>query len=339
MRVIMIGAGACGARAGRQLLSLGPPDDLVLVDPDRERAEAVATSLGEPSRVASTIPALDAGDVLLLTAPGSHRGIAEAAIDRGAHVVSITDVVAEVRSLCDLDGAARAAGVSVVVGAGFSPGLSCVLAALGARGFEQVSEIHVAKVGTGGPSCARQHHKALNGSAFDWRDGDWERRSGGSGRELCWFPEPVRAVDCYRAALAEALLLAPAFPGVNRVTARMGANRRDRLTARLPMLRRPHPEGELGAIRVEIRGVQGSSRDDRVLGAVDRPAVAAGTVAALACRWAVDGRLARTGAAGLASLVEPGPFLAALAERGVKVAVFEGGQHGSAAPPLAARRA
>jgi hypothetical protein len=115
----------------------------------------------------------------------------------------------------------------------------------------------------------------------------------------------------------------------------MGANRRDRLTARLPMLRRPHPEGELGAIRVEVRGVQGTARDDRVLGVIDRPAIAAGAVSALACRWAAAGRLARPGAAGLASLVEPAPFLSVLAGRGVKVAIFEGGQHGpSVTPPL-----
>ncbi len=67
--------------------------------------------------------------------------------------------------------------------------------------------------------------------------------------------------------------------------------------------------------------------------AVRIPAVAAGAVAALACRWAADGRLSRPGAAGLASLVEPGPFLATLADRGVKVAVFEGGQHGAAPVP------
>lgn len=333
MRVAVVGAGACGARAGRQLLSLAPPDDLVVVDPDEGRGDAVVTSLGHPARLAGEVPALDTGDVLLLAAPGNHRAVAEAAIDQGAHVVSVTDVVDEVRSLLDLDAAARSAGVHVVAGAGFSPGLSCVLASLGARGFERVDEVHVAKVGTGGPSCARQHHQALGGQAFDWRDGQWEHRSAGSGRELCWFPDPVGAVDCYRAALPEALLLAPALPGVTRVTARMAANRRDRFTARLPMLRRPHSEGELGAIRVEVRGAEGPARNDRVLGAVDRPAVAAGTVAAVACRWALDGRLSRTGAAGLASLVEPGPFLAALANRGVKVAVFEGGQHGPAAVP------
>jgi hypothetical protein len=77
-------------------------------------------------------------------------------------------------------------------------------------------------------------------------------------------------------------------------------------------------------VRVEVRGRHGEVRSDRVLGAVDRPAVAAGAVAALAARWVVDGRLTRTGAGGLASLVDPGPFLAALAERGVKAAVFEG---------------
>jgi hypothetical protein len=90
------------------------------------------------------------------------------------------------------------------------------------------------------------------------------------------------------------------------------------------MLRRPHPEGDIGGVRVEVRGSQGPATDQRVLGVVDRPAVAAGVVAAVAARWAVDGRLSRPRAAGLATLVEPGPFLAVLADRGVKAAVFEG---------------
>jgi len=329
----MVGAGACGARAGRQLVALEPLDDLVLVDPDRPRAEVVAESLGDPARVADEVPSAEPGDVVLLAAPAGQRDLAFAALVRGAHVVSTADAVAEVRALLELDATARANDAHLVVGAGFAPGLSCVLVALAARSLEKVDEVHVAKMGTAGPACARQHHRALGGQACDWRDGEWAFRSGGSGRELCWFPEPVGAADCYRAALPDALLLAPALPGVRRVTARLAANRRDRLTARLPMMRRPHAEGDLGAIRVEVRGTQGSSLDERVLGAVDRPAVATGAVAALACRWAAEGRLARTGAAGLASLVEPGSFLAALAERGVKVAVFEGGRHGEPSVP------
>ena len=133
----------------------------------------------------------------------------------------------------------------------------------------------------------------------------------------------------YRGGFPEPLLLTTAFPSVQRVTARAGANRRDRLTARLPMLRRPHPEGGLGALRVEVRGRRGSARDEYVLGAIDRPGVAAGAVAAMAAAWVGEGRLIRPGAGGLAELVEPTPFLASLAERGVKAAVFEGSsRHG-----------
>jgi hypothetical protein len=61
-----------------------------------------------------------------------------------------------------------------------------------------------------------------------------------------------------------------------------------------------------------------------VYGAMDRPAVAAGAVAALTARSVVDGTVTATGAGGLAAFVAPGPFLAALRERGVRAAVFCG---------------
>jgi hypothetical protein len=47
-------------------------------------------------------------------------------------------------------------------------------------------------------------------------------------------------------------------------------------------------------------------------------------VAALAAVWTAEDRLRRHGAAGLAELVEPLPFLQELARRGVRAAVFEG---------------
>lgn len=325
MRAVVVGAGAVGVRAARQLLFLGQVDSLAVVEPKRSRLEAVVASLGEPAMAAVDLDSVvDGAGVVILAGPRGHRAAAEVALDHGVSVVSVSDDVDDVRDLLALDAEAVERGLHVVVGAGFSPGLSCLLAALAARSFEQVDEIHVAKVGAGGPACARQHHVALQGPAVEAGAGTWQQRRGGSGRAMIWFPDPVGGVDCYRAALSEPLLLSPAFPDTRRVTARVGANRRDRLTAHLPMLRRPHPEGSLGAVRVEVRGRQGQVTGDRVLGAVDRPAVAAGAVLALAARWAVDGRLARTGAAGLASLVDPGPFLAALADRGVKAAIFEG---------------
>ena len=123
-------------------------------------------------------------------------------------------------------------------------------------------------------------------------------RSAGAGRDASSCGSPIRCAP--RTAIAprspRPLLLAPALPDVQRVTARVAATRRDRLTGRLPMLRQPHPEGVVGAIRVEVRGRRGQVRDAHVLGVIDRPAIAAGTVAAVAAVAAGAGGLERAGA-------------------------------------------
>ncbi len=334
MRAVLLGMGAVGLRAARQLAATEGLDRLVLVHHDRAKLAEVADALNSPSRVEivtsskGALPPTDVladADVVVVTTPGGHRAAAEVALEQGVHVVSVSDDIEEVRGLLALDAEARERAVSIVIGAAFAPGLSCVLARHAASAFDTILEVHVASIGTGGPECARRHHAALSETAIDWRDGAWRRRPAGSGRELCWFPDPIGGADCYRAARPDALLLVPSFPGVKRVTARMAATRRDRLTAWMPMLRPPHPEGMLGAIRVEVRGLRGPGHDAEVYGALDRPAVAAGTVAAVAAIWTADGRLARPGAGGLAELIdEPVPFLQELARRGVRAAVFEG---------------
>ncbi len=326
MRAVVVGAGAVGSRVARQLHTTEGLEGLVVTDAIRPRADAVVAAVGAPAVVGEWGPeALANVDVVVLAGSGRHRAAAEVALEYGAHVVSVADSPEDVRALLDLDAEARERALVVAVGAAFGPGLSCVLARHAAAGFDSVDEIHVARAGTGGPACAHQHHRTLGAEAIDWRDGAWQRRPGGSGRELCWFPDPIGGLDCYRGGLPDALTLVPAFPGVQRVTARVAASRRDRLTARLPMLRRPHPEGAVGAVRVEVRGRRGTGSDVRVLGVMDRPAVAAGAVAAVSAAWAAEGRLSRAGAAGLAELVDDAvPFLQELARRGVRAAVFEG---------------
>lgn len=337
MRAIVYGTGAVGARVARQLASMEATTALHLIDTNSARVEEVVTSLGDPASVASIeglrqetrvenfVRLASESDLVVLTTADDHLEYAVASLRAGAHVVSVSDDMELVPDLLEADEVARNAKRSLVVGAGFAPGLSCLLARHAARDLDVVDEIHIAKFGTGGPECARQHHKALRSDGLDWRNQQWERRLGGTGRELCWFPDPVGGLDCYQAALPDVLLLLPAFPGVVRATARVSATRRDQATKWLPMLRRPHPEGLVGAIRAEVRGWKGSIRHATILGSIDRPAVAAGTVAAIAGQWAVNDRFTRFGAGGLAELVDDTvPFLHALAERGVKAAVFEG---------------
>jgi saccharopine dehydrogenase-like NADP-dependent oxidoreductase len=330
--VTVVGAGAVGGRVVDALAADPAVGSVTVVSRDPGRLAGRMSSWPAkvrllPGSPGQRIPA--AADVTVLTSPAGVRRRAIAALDAGSHVVCPVDDPIDVRHLLELDGQARRAGRTVAIGTAMAPGLSCVLAVLLARRFDRVDEIHVASLGTGGPACARRHHAALAGIAIDWLDGTWRRRAGGSGRELVWFPEPVGGADCYRAALADPLILAPAFPECRRITARLEATRRDRLTSWLPMMRRPHPEGLVGAVRVEIRGWVGGRPESLMLGAATAPAHVAAAVTATAARWAATGRLARPGAAGLAELVgEPGAFLRELAPEGITVSAFEGADAG-----------
>ena len=222
-----------------------------------------------------------AADVVVLASPGPHAATAAKLLPGGSDVVSMSGAPDDVRDLLDLDPVARESGATLVVGAAVSPGLSGLLARHLVSRMATCDELHVAVHGTAGPACAREHHKALAGWALGWHDGQWIERPAGSGRELCWFPEPVGARDCYRGDLADALLIHRSFPAASRISARRSATRRDRLTARLPMLSPPHLEGGIGAVRVEARGTDDSgARITQVVGVAELIGTSAAAVAA-----------------------------------------------------------
>lgn len=326
MHVAVVGVGATGARCARQLATSDPVERLALADTDQTAVQAVKRSIGERAVVVDVDDAVADADVVVLAAPSPDQpDLAVEAVRSGTDVVALADGLPDVRHLIDLGPEAAERRRTVVIGAGFAPGLTCILARHAATWLDTVDEIHVAKLGAGGPSCARQHHDALAQRTLDWRGGGWREQPGGSGRELNWFPEPVGGADCYRAALAEPVLLHEAFPHAERITARMAATRRDRLTARLPMLRRPHPEGLVGAVRVEVRGRRDGRYETHVLGVLDRPAVAAGAVAAVTAVRLLQGGLGLDpGSHGLGSIHDPAGFLHELAARGVRAAAFGG---------------
>lgn len=218
--------------------------------------------------------------VAVLLHSGDQVDDAAEMLERGLDVVACGDGVADIGRLCLLEERALALGRSLVVGAATSPGLSGLLVRWQAARFATLDEVHVAIHGTAGPACARQHHRSMRGTTLGWRDGQWEYSVAGSGRELCWFPEPVGAKDCYRSRSADPILLHLAFPEVCRITRRRSARRRDRLTARLPMMSPPPPEGAIGALRVELRGAdEDGARLTSVVGIAEYLATASAAVA------------------------------------------------------------
>ena len=324
MRVGVLGVGAVGARAVRQLATITDPPEVVVTDRNPAKVERLGGGPGADRRGCGA----ERVRPLRRRRPGTRRRPTPAwprpTCEPGRRSCPCPTTWPTWTACCSSARSLASWAARWWWAPPSRPGLSGLLARYAGGRFDSVDEIHVAAHGTGGPACARQHHRALAGLALVWQDGMWIERASGSGRELCWFPEPVDAHDCYRAELADPLLLVPAFPGVRRVSARLSATRRDRVTARLPMLRRPHPEGTLGGLRVEVRGTRDGAREVEVLGAIDRPAVAAGAVAAVAVTH-VLARGAPTGVLGMADArLDTDGLLAELAFRGVKAARYIG---------------
>jgi hypothetical protein len=271
-QIALLGAGVTGDRIAKRLALIAPQCRVVHIDPRGDTRAARSC------------------DVAILAQGGSQVDAAQRLVEMGVPVVSITDRVDDVRELGAMHDAASSHGVPLVVGGGMSAGLTGLLARHLVSQLHHADEIHIAVHGTAGPSCARQHHRALAGRAFGVHDGERITRAGGSGRELCWFPEPVGAYDCYRAELSAPVLFDVVFPQVTRISARVSANRRDRLTARLPMLRRPHPEGGVGAVRVEVRGsVASGARVTLIAGVAEMVGTSAAATATALAGAILDG--------------------------------------------------
>ncbi len=323
MDILVVGAGVVGAGVVERLAGSPsiPVGRVAVIDRNPDRAWHLSKKHGPSVAVGSLEDPADV--VVLATASGSQTRLARRFLGSGRVVLATSDSVSDVRRLLGMNGAVQQQRSLVVAGVGMAPGLSDVLAVRAAEEIDEVTEVHVAKFGTGGPACARQHHRALSSLALEWRAG-WKQRPGGSGRELCWFPSPVDAADCYRAGLPDPMLLVRRFSRANRITARMAATRRDRFSSWLPMLRPPHPEGKLGAVRVEVRGLRDGAWCGRILGASAAPGFATAAVVMSVLEMIGSGKVSGTGVVGLSEVVDAGEFLGALEEQGVVCEEFLG---------------
>ena len=297
-KIAILGAGLVGRRTARALsqrdnrhpnpTSDQNPDPTRDASNDRHGEIVLVSHTRPPNPVAGVTvvrgwphpEAIDADIVVLATESAYQPALATQLVRQGTDVVTTADNPDDIDRLWALDPVAREIGATLVVGAAYSPGVSTLLATYLARGLDSVTTISTAHFGTGGPTCAREHHRAMGSAASEVHHGALRASRGGSGRELVWFPDPIGAADCYRAGLADPFLLHQAFPTVPRIESRQAATRRDRLTARLPMLRPPHAEGLVGAVWAEVRGTIDGRVEHRAMAATAAQATGAAAMAA-----------------------------------------------------------
>jgi len=330
--VLVAGLGDVGVRTARQLLDTPGIEHVYVAARDHKHAATVASALHDgatPWELAHHDPTFPEGVRAVASAlpPHDDLALAAAALRSRISYASAGDDANVLNALLELDADARVNAATVLAGCGLAPGLSDVLARHAAGALDTVDEIHVARWGVAGETCAESARRAHRDPGLEWRDGAYvhDRHHGA---ELVWFPDPVGARECALVASGVELLVA-ANPGVERATVRLGAPA-PRVGVRRALTPPPRrdPGANWGAVRAEAWGQRGDTRETVVYGVIEQTAVATGTVlgvAAAALAGALpDVTVPQPGAHGLGTVVNALPFLAELARRGVKAAAFEG---------------
>jgi len=325
--VLLVGVGALGARAGRQLGATRGIDRILVADRRADRAEALRKFLGAKAETvewSARRPLPPGVDAVACALPaGDDVPLVIAALESGVPIATSGDNQESIATLLRLNDEALASGVAVLAGCGLAPGLSDVLAAHAATLLDTVDEIHISRAGVAGPdseaSMRRLHserpHEVIGGALSEVR-----RRST---HELIWFPEPVGDKECELIGAGVALLH-KSFPSADRITVR-AVEPEPRSTG---WFRRNDPGDNWGATRVEVWGRIGNARVPVIYGSVGRTATIGGAVLGVATALLV-GALpeiggAQPGVSGLAGCVVPEAFLAELDRRGISAAKFEG---------------
>jgi len=152
--VVLGGAGAMGRVAVKTLLGTKTFGSIVIADRAFEAARKVAFELGDPRIKAIGLDANDANDlhaalegadVVISTIGPYYRfgtTVLRAAIASRTHYLDICDDWQPTIELLALDDAAKAAGITAIVGAGASPGISNLLAVKAAAELDRVHTLH-----------------------------------------------------------------------------------------------------------------------------------------------------------------------------------------------------
>lgn len=155
--VILGGCGSMGSEATRDLATTGDFDEITIADLNKEKAQALADSLnistGRAHMRAAYVDASDEdalvalirGHDVVVNTMTYHFGLqaTRAAIRAGISYLDLGGLHNTPKQLA-LDHEARAAGVSIILGCGATPGVTNVLARRGADELDTVEAIHIA---------------------------------------------------------------------------------------------------------------------------------------------------------------------------------------------------
>lgn len=353
--VVLGGAGDMGSHIARDLIE-HTDAQVTIADYRLTEARAQAREMGERAQAIfvdasnrdSLLLVLRDADVAIGAVGPFYRfatKMAWAALESHVNYIDICDDYGPLDTLFEFDAVARQEGVTLITGLGWTPGLSNVLSRHGANQLDQVDEIRIAWAGGAADSQGRavmQHVLyAVSGLVPTYRNGRWVKVPALSEPEVVTFPEPLGEIEVFHVGHPEPMTIPRTIPvrtvslkGAltprwnNRLAGllvRMGltstAGRIDRTSRLIHRL-----EGVLGAggvalsgLRVDVIGSRAGKQVTRTYTAADHMGRLTGIPAAEGALMLARGEITEPGVFAPEAIIDPVPFLDALAERGILI--------------------
>lgn len=203
--VVLGGAGHIGSRIVDEILRLSPSAHVTIADIDEIKGQQIAKQMGvdfvkaDVTRSGELLEILKGKDVVVNAVGPFYRfgvQVLKTALTAGISYVDINDDYDSTLEGLALDRIAREKGVTAIIGMGATPGITNVLASIGAEKMDEVEEIGTYWIWTAidptmGNAIIEHFFHAITGNVKVFKNGNWVDEKALSEAETFDFPEPI----------------------------------------------------------------------------------------------------------------------------------------------------
>lgn len=271
--------------------------------------------------------------------------VAIAAIETRTHYIDICDDPEPLSKLFVLDSAAQKAGVTVLTGMGWNPGISNMAARLGADLLDEIDEIKIAWVvgsgDSGGLGALKHTFHGITGKIPIHQDGKQVMVPAWTSVETVDFPPPLGELPALLFGHPEPVTL-PRTIKVNNVSVRGGISppwnngmlrflrslgftkTREKIDGYAGLVHSVQRLFSIGGVknsglRVDVIGRKDGQERNLVFNMIDHIRPLTAIPCAVGASMLLDGRITRRGVVAPEMCIEPVEFFDRLADKGVRI--------------------
>ncbi len=362
--VVLGGAGDMGSEVVADLARFSPESTVVIVDLRTDIAEKKARSIGLPNIGIEPCDVNKRDDVLRLLRGVDvvvncvgpfykyEKVVLPLAIEAGTGYVDICDDHDATERALSYSDMARSNKVTALIGMGWTPGITNVLARYGADKLDTVESIRIYWVGSiadsEGLAVTKHVFHVIQGTAPSYEARQWIDVNALSGNEDVTFPEPIGLQNTYYVGHPEPVTIPRYIKGVRDVTLKgtllpKDINKLGKFlvdTDAVSTEKKLHAVSEflsgdlvvlsnifgskdkplpVSGLRVDVRGTAAGRQKTYAWGAIDSMSRLTGIPASIGAQMMAKGMIQQTGVIPPEACIPPAPFIEELKKRDIEI--------------------